>query len=529
MTAEPRNTSATAVIAALTAALPAEILTTDRTTCVLMAQDVFTRAEPALAVVRPQTVEHLQTAVATATAAGAAVIPRGGGMSYTSGYVPAEPLSVMIDMTGLDAIIAINVEDRVVVVEAGCTWAKLHEALKPLGLRTPFWGTLSGRIATIGGGASQNCLFWGCGLHGTGVESILGLEVVLADGSLLSTGMMGRPDGLAFQRHYGPDLTGLFTSDSGAFGFKARIALRLIPEAEAFAYLSFAFDRYEDLFPAMSEIGRQGLASECFAFDPFLQGQRMKRESLAGDVKALANVMKASGSVFGALKDAAQIALAGRSFLDDVPYSLHVIVEGRHASAVDADAAAVRAICGARSGRVIENSIPKILRANPFGPVNSMLGPEGERWVPVHGMIPHSRAISCMQAIEAVFAANAAAITAHQIGCGYLCLTVAGGTFLIEPVFFWPDAMTEIHRHYVEPDHLAKLKGFAADADARAVVEHLRAAIIAVFVAHGAAHLQVGKAYPYRDGLPPATDALLRTLKAGLDPDRRVNPGALGL
>jgi glycolate oxidase len=529
MTASPRNFPAGQVIEALHAALPADIIRTDADTCVLMAQDVFTKALPALAVVSPTTVEQLSAAVLAATSAGAAVVPRGGGMSYTSGYVPAEADSVVIDMSRLDAIVEINTADMYVVVEAGCTWAKLHEALQPLGLRTPFWGTLSGRFATIGGGASQNCLFWGCGLHGTGVESILGMEIVTGDGRLVSTGMMGRAGATPFQRHYGPDLTGLFTADTGAMGFKARIALRLIPEAQALRFLSFSFERYDDLFPAMSEIARQGLASECFAFDPFLQGQRMKRESLAKDVKALANVMRASGSVFGALKDAAQIALAGRSFLDDVPYSLHVIVEGRHGAAADADVRIVEDICAKAGGTSIDNSIPKILRANPFGPVNSMVGPEGERWVPVHGMVPHSKAVETMRAIEAVFAAHQTQIDAYDIGCGYLCLTVGHGTFLIEPVFFWPDAMTEIHRTYVEADHLANLKGFAENLAARALVESMREAIIAAFQTHGAAHLQIGKAYPYRSGLTPATDALLQAVKRQIDPQARINPGSLGL
>ena len=48
------------------------------------------------------------------------------------------------------------------------------------------------------------------------------------------------------------------------------------------------------MLPAMSEISRRGIAMECFGFDPFLQSQRLQRESLAKDVKALAGVLKAS-------------------------------------------------------------------------------------------------------------------------------------------------------------------------------------------------------------------------------------------
>ena len=58
-------------------------------------------------------------------------------------------------------------------------------------------------------------------------------------------------------------------------------------------------------------------------------------------------------------------------------------------------------------GRAIENSIPKIMRANPFPPVNSMVGPEGERWVPVHGFLPHSRLVEAWSRIQALFADHA--------------------------------------------------------------------------------------------------------------------------
>lgn len=516
-------------LSALQTALPPEAILTDAATCALMAQDVFTVGPPALAVLRPRSIAQLATAVATATGAGAVVIARGGGMSYTSGYVPADDNSIVIDMGALDAIVDINTDDMVVVVEAGCTWAALHAALAPLGLRTPFWGTLSGRFATVGGAASQNGLFWGCGQHGTMVDSILGLEVVSADGSLIGTGLMGRPGAIPFERHYGPDLTGLFTADTGALGIKARIALRLIDEPQAFRALSFSFADHETLFPAMSEISRRGLASECFAFDPFLQAQRMKRDSLGSDLKSLANVMKASGSVLGALKDAAQLALAGRSFLDDVPYSLHVTIEGRHDSAVEADRAIVEEICLKAGGMAIENVIPKVLRANPFGPVNSMLGPEGERWVPIHGLVPHSRSIETMRAIQAIATEHEQTREALGVGFGFLCLTVGRGGFLIEPVFFWPDAASAIHRAYVEPDHLARLKTFPANAAARALVETMRAQIIASFQRQGAVHLQIGRAYPYRSGLPVASDALLGALKQHVDPHRRINPGSLGL
>ena len=183
------------------------------------AHDVFHRGADLLAVVRPKDKEELSRAVAATTEQNIPVIPRGGGMSYTGGYTSNQPGAVLFDLASMDRILEINESDMTVTVEAGCTWAKLYEALQPKGLRTPFWGTLSGLKASIGGGMSQNCLFWGTGRYGTAVQSCIAMEVVLADGTIMKTGP-------AHTRPYGPDLTGIFLADTGALGMKATITLQ---------------------------------------------------------------------------------------------------------------------------------------------------------------------------------------------------------------------------------------------------------------------------------------------------------------
>ena len=502
---------------------------TDAESCSLYAQDVFTRGIPALAVVLPGNTAELSDVVKAVTASGCEVIPRGGGMSYTSGYVPATASSVTIDLGRMNKVLEINEEDMYVTVECGCTWKTLHEALSGTGLRTPYWGTLSGIKATVGGGLSQNAVFWGSGQFGSAVDSVIGLEVVLADGSVVKTGSGAQINGSPFFRHFGPDLTGLFSCDTGALGFKAVATLRLIPELPAKEYLAFDFKTAEDALAAMSEIARLGLAMECFGFDPYLQEQRLKRESLTRDVKALAGVMKSSGSVLSALKEGARIALSGRGYMDDVAYSVQIIIEDRYDAAAAARAGEVRAVSKQYNGREIEDSIPRISRANPFGPVNQMLGPEGERWVPVHGLFPHSKIKQAYQAVENLFDQHRALIDKFSIGTGYLFTTVSNSCFVLEPVFFWRDAMTEIHQHSVEPDHLARLKNFPEDMDARAAVQLIRAEMVGLFSEMGAAHLQIGKAYRYREGIYPETWELIKSIKEIVDPKGKVNPQSLGL
>jgi FAD/FMN-containing dehydrogenase len=499
---------------------PASLIT-DAAECAFYAQDIFADGPAPLAVFRPASKEELAKGVGQATAAGITIIPRGGGMSYTSGYVAPSDGALIVDLGRMQRIIEINPTDMTVTVEAGCTWHALYEALHPMGLRTPLWGTLSGLYASIGGGMSQNGLFWG-GRNGTIAPNIICIEVVLADGSIVKTGN-------DFLRPFGPDLTGLFGGDAGAFGIKATITLPLVHEGAAFAYGSFAFDEPADYCAAMSEIGRRGLASEAFGFDPFLQAQRMKRDSLASDAKSLVNMVKSQGGFWKGLKEGAKVVAAGRSFLDDCKFSIHLICEGRSEAAVDADMAEVEAIVIANQGRIVENTIPKILRANPFPPPNSMAGPEGERWAPVHGIVRHSKALATIDALSELFEAHGDDMERLGVGAGYMFLTVGATGFLIEPCFYWPDEQWDIHRHFIEDAHFAKLPVHNRNDEARALVEKLRLGVIDVFGRMGGIHFQIGRTYPLKERSDPRAWAMLKALKAEVDPKGFMNPGALGL
>ena len=106
------------------------------------------------------------------------------------------------------------------------------------------------------------------------------------------------------------------------------------------------------------------------------------------------------------LIEAGRVARGGRSFVAEDEYPLHVICEGRSAAAVEADLAETRRIAAAQGGHEIENTIAKVIRAVPFPPLNSVLGPAAERWAPVHGLAPLSKAPSVFAALEQLFAAR---------------------------------------------------------------------------------------------------------------------------
>jgi FAD/FMN-containing dehydrogenase len=158
-----------------------------------------------------------------------------------------------------------------------------------------------------------------------------------------------------------------------------------------------------------------------------------------------------------------------------------------------------------------------------------MLGPDGERWVPIHALVPHSRAVAAVQAVHDFFASHAEIVEKHGIDWGYLLCTSGAQAFLLEPVFYWRDARSLYHNRTLDDDHLAKLKVFPEDLAAREAVKGLREGLARLFMEMGAAHFQIGKAYLYREGRDTDTYGLLEAIKDVVDPRRLVNPGSLGL
>jgi len=483
--------------------------------------DVFRAGGPLAAVVRPRDVAQVQTVVRTLVSHGVAVIPRGGGLSYTDGFLATLAPSVLLDLAGLDRMVELNLQDRYVTVETGMTWAALDAALEPHGLRTPFWGPLSGLKSTIGGALSQSSVFLGSGLNGSVGDAVLSIDVILADGSLLRTGSAAAGNSAPFLRYFGPDMSGLFIGDAGAMGVKVRATFRLVPRPQEIDFLSFEYDDPLQMLAAMSDVSRQGLASECFAFDPVLTEQRKKRMSLFADAKTLLQVVKQSG-----IKAGLGLVTAGRDFIAAHKYSAHVAIEGDNKAVVALRLEKARLALSAH-GRQTENSFPKALRAQPFMAPNAMLGPAGERWVPVHGIFPHSQAQAAFTALEALFAERRADLDTHQIRVGYLCTTISNQALLIEPVFYWPDSHPEYHKRMVEADYLRRCGEPPANPAATAAVVALKREAADLMRSLGGTHFQIGKFYTYRDGRDATSLALFDAIKRALDPTGLMNPGVL--
>src|SRR5579875_1013334 len=95
------------------------------------ANDVFWQPgiRPA-AIALPADAAQAATCVRLATEAGFAIVPRGGGMSYSKGYLPSREKAVVVDARRMNRVVEVNADDRYVTVEAGCSWAALNAALE---------------------------------------------------------------------------------------------------------------------------------------------------------------------------------------------------------------------------------------------------------------------------------------------------------------------------------------------------------------------------------------------------------------
>ena len=404
------------------------------------------------------------------------------------------------------------------------TWAALREAVLARGYKTKFWGSYSGLFANVGGGMSMNAISHG---QGCAAEAVLSFDIITGTGEMLRTGSALSGKSVPFYRHYGPDLTGIFTGDCGVLGVKARITLALVKAAPAFATASFAFTSFENLHAAFRAAALEGVVEENFGLNEVLQQGQLGKADTAAKARMAGKIVKQSGLMKGAAK-LARMAMAGEKEIAAAAYAGHFIVEGIDQAEAKGRIALVKRVCGA-FGSEIPNSVPEVVRAMPFAPFHNVLGPKGERWLPCHTKLAHDRAVPFHQALEALLAEEADAMARHGIVCGGMFMAVGTTAFVYEPAFYWPDAQTPYQARVVEADYLKSLPVHPRSQANEAEALRIKARVLDLMHEHGGVHFQIGKVYPFAQDHDPAHWALLKALKAQLDPKGILARGNLGL
>jgi len=180
-----------------------------------------------------------------------AVTPRGAGTSLTGSAVPQEG-GLVLDMSRMNRVLKISIEDRQVVVQPGVVFDDLNQVLAPSGFFFPP-NPASGKVSTIGGNVATNAGGIKGAKYGTTRDYVLNLEVVLPNGSVLHTGSN------TMKCVSGYDLTRLFVGSEGTLGVVTEITLKINPKPQATTTCTATFDDLPQAGKAVSEIMCSGI------------------------------------------------------------------------------------------------------------------------------------------------------------------------------------------------------------------------------------------------------------------------------
>ncbi|WP_198969428.1 FAD-binding oxidoreductase [Xylophilus sp. ASV27] len=181
----------------------------------------------ALAVVRPGSTAEVAAVVKACAAAGTALVPQGGNTGLVVGGTPDDSgTQVVLALTRLNAVRAIDAANLTMTVEAGCILQNLQDAAAQAGLLFPLSLAAEGSC-TIGGNLATNAGGTQVVRYGNARELCLGLEVVTAQGEVWE-GLTGlRKDNTGY------DLRDLFIGSEGTLGVITAATLKLYPQPAA--------------------------------------------------------------------------------------------------------------------------------------------------------------------------------------------------------------------------------------------------------------------------------------------------------
>ena len=198
------------------------------------------------AVVFPENAEEVALVLRLAHAQRVPVVIRGAGTGL-SGAATAVDGELVLSTERMNAILELSEQDELAVVQPGVVTGDLDRAAAEHGLcYAPDPGSVD--ICTIGGNIATNAGGLRCAKYGVTRDSVLGLDIVLADGSRISTGRR------TVKGVTGYDLTGLFVGSEGTLGVVVAATVRLFPLPSQSATISAFFDDARGAARAMSAI-----------------------------------------------------------------------------------------------------------------------------------------------------------------------------------------------------------------------------------------------------------------------------------
>ncbi|MFY9781994.1 MAG: FAD-binding oxidoreductase [Acidimicrobiales bacterium] len=257
------------------------------------------------AVLRPSSTDQVAAIAKIASQNDLAITARGSGTGLSGGATPV-PGGLVVSFERMNQVLRLDTNDHVIVVQPGITLREVNEYLATSGLRYPVYpGELSG---SIGGNVNTNAGGMRAVRHGVTRQHVLGLELVLANGTVLRTG------GPVVKSSSGYDLTQLVIGSEGTLALVTEVTLKLSPALEHAATVLVPFASLDAITRVVPIVVASGL-------------QPSMLEYL--DVRTMSAVTSAASLELGVEKSVAERALA----------YLIVVLETRTAEQLESDVA----------------------------------------------------------------------------------------------------------------------------------------------------------------------------------------------
>ena len=192
--------------------------------------------QPPSLVAQPETIDEVKLLVKKAAEENYAIVAYGAGTSLEGNAATINAETLCIDFSRMNRIVEVSAADLFCVVEPGVTREQLNEDIRATGL---FFPVDPGANASLGGMISTRASGTTTVRYGSMRENILGLKVVTADGSLISTGTRARKSASGY------DLTHLYTGAEGTLGLIVEASLRLHGQPEKILAATWDFGTIE--------------------------------------------------------------------------------------------------------------------------------------------------------------------------------------------------------------------------------------------------------------------------------------------
>jgi glycolate oxidase len=201
-------------------------------------------------VVLPSTAAEVQAVVRVCDREGVPFVARGHGSGLSGGALPVEG-GVVIAMSRMNRVLAVDIENRRVTVEPAVTNLEITRRVAPYGFYyAP--DPSSQQVCSIGGNVAENSGGAHCLKYGFTVHHVLELEAVLPNGEIVHVGS-SMPDAP------GPDVVGLLVGSEGTLAVVTKVVLRILRKPEAVQTLLGAFDSIDVAGGVVSEIIAAGI------------------------------------------------------------------------------------------------------------------------------------------------------------------------------------------------------------------------------------------------------------------------------